>query len=251
MKALRNLMLVAVVVGTMTVMSARSFAGPLLRDFPSVWTVGQAVAGQTTLPVYGDANDLVVDWIVVYQGGNVWGYYYQLENATGNTVSSFTISTLGGPPFIAAGILQEFNLDSDFVVPNFEDPDTPIVVKGHDALNYNNLGSPPSPAETENEPLGWSGIQDPIINPPLSPYLTPNGVTWLFSAPKLENGYQSSILYAYANMPPMYGFASANDYNATWRGGGIPVPSPEPSAVALVAIGALMGRLLTHRRSKK
>ena len=246
MKALRNLMLVAVVVGTMTMMGARSFAGPLLPDFPSVWNVGDAVAGQTTLPVEFDGNPsidpnpLVVDWIVVYLGGNIWGYYYQIENATGTTVSSFTISTAGGPPFFAAGILDT-DLDADFT-----DSLALITIKGHDESNYGNLGSSPPyspPSETEN---ATSGLQDPITLD-----LSLEGVTWFFAAPKLMNGYESTILVAYANMPPMYGTASANDSGITWGGGGIPVPSPEPSAVVLMTIGALVGGLLTRRRSRK
>jgi len=137
MKALRNLMLVAVVVGTMTMMSARSFAGPLLPDFPSVWTVGQAVAGQTSLPVTseGGGPPLIIDWIVAYLGGNVWGYYYQIENTTGTTVFGFTISTVGGPPFFAAGVISD-DLDSTFT-----DPIYGTTILGHDASNYGNLGA--------------------------------------------------------------------------------------------------------------
>jgi len=244
MKALRNLMLVAVVVGTMTMMSARSFAGPLLPDFPSVWTVGQAVAGQTSLPVTseGGGPPLIIDWIVAYLGGNVWGYYYQIENTTGTTVFGFTISTVGGPPFFAAGVISDLDLDSTFT-----DPIYGTTILGHDASNYGNLGADPPyepPPETEG---AVSGIQNPILPPDLSA----TGVSWVFASPKLGTGYESSILVAYANVPPMYGTAVAVNSPVTWGGGGIPVPSPEPSAVVLMTIGALVGGLLTRRRSRK
>lgn len=237
----------AAMVGT----TALSWAGPLLPDFPSVWTVGQAVAGQTTLTNPAGTSTLEIDWIVAFLGnvgpGNapVWGYYYQIENDTGTTVSAFTVRT-PGPPFVGAGFLSLADLDA-----NFTDPFFGLTISGHVSGNYPNLGSPPTPAETENATsgVGAAGKSDPFTFD-----IAPTDVTWSWLPPaELASGYESTILYAYALVPPMYGSAGA--VNATtWDSdnpGGqlLPVPSPEPSAAALLMMGLVGGVLLYRRRS--
>lgn len=230
------------------VSTALSWAGPLLPPFPSVWTVGQAVAGESTLNVLtGSALPLKVDWIVVFLGPTelsptTWGYYYQIENPAGQvaagTVSSFSIGT-PGPPFIGAGFLSGADIETNFV--DFIKPT--ITIAGHTATNYPNLGASPPPAETElaTAGTGWNPVSFPI---PL-----PTGTTWSFGTgpTELPIGYESSILFAYATVPPMYGSVTAVDDAIAWQGI-VPVPSPEPGVVTLVMMGLIGFGALTYRR---
>ena len=254
MKAMSKFWMVLVVGGLVMVNTALSWAGPLLPSFPSVWTIGQAVAGESTLnaivwPGYPNPPSplpLKVDWIVVYLGPTAlspttWGYYYQIENPTGQvnggTVSSFSIAT-PGPPFVIAGFIDGADIEDDFA--DFIKPI--ITIAGHTDTNYSNLGAPPSPAESE---LATSGIRNPIAFPTPAP----TGTTWSFgSGPsELPIGYESSILFAYATAPPMYGSATAVDDGIAWHGF-VPVPSPEPGVAALLMMGLIGFGVLTRRR---
>lgn len=224
MKAMKSLLMMTAVVGLVATMGVRSFAD-VLPPFPSTWNPGDEVKGETTIPVLlGDAQPLKIDWIVKYFGNNLWGYYYQIENASGTTVSSFTIKT-PYHPFFVAGFTND-DIDSDFTAPL---PGSGIVT-GHNILG-----------ETEDAGGGVQ-IADVVT-------LGPNDVTWFFTSPKLANTYESGLLFAYANMPPTYGGgATANDSGVAWGVGyGIPVPSPEPSTVALIVLGILGGVFVRRR----
>ena len=231
----------ALVVG-IAVMTAAipSWADPLMPSFPDVWAEGQKVAGQSTLGVtFGSGAPLTVDWIVVYWGNNVWGYYYQIENPqtqpnVSKTVAILTITT-PGPPFFAAGSIANTNLDT-----NFSDIGS---VPGHTAANYSNLGASPPPEEFEPDP---GNIQNPS-----GVSLTRFDVTYYFGPPpelEIAVGNQSTVLYAYAFVPPTYGIAISQDSDVQWRGL-VPVPSPEPGTVVLLVLGTVgMGILRRYRR---
>jgi len=228
----------ALVVGVAVMAAAiPSWADPLMPSFPAVWDVGQKVAGQSTLGVtYGSGVPLTVDWIVVFWGNvgpvgePVWGYYYQIENPntdTSKTVAAFTITT-PGPPFFDAGFIADTNLDTNF-------SDTYGSVPGHTAANYSNLVGEfePDPGNIQNP----SGVD-----------LTLFDVTYSFSKPEIAVGNQSTVLYAYAFVPPTYGIATAQNTLVQW-GGPVPVPSPEPGTVVLLVLGtAGMGILRRYRR---
>jgi hypothetical protein len=254
MKALRNLMLVAVVVGTMTVMGARSFAGPL-PSFPEVWNPGDFVMGQSTLastdPDYlGSIYDLEIDWVVMFLGpapaGNpfgipagtpVWGYYYQIENSSTTVVGSFTITT-PGPPFVAAT-----SVGADLDAGTATDPLNPIfTIPAHNVAG-----------ETEAATVGTAF---PITGVPA---LSLTSVTYSFQPPpfgpgKMPTGWESEILIAYALVPPTYGRAGALDDTppSPWAsrpyGEPVPVPSPEPAVTMLLGIGTLLGAVMLRRR---
>jgi len=250
MKAMSKFWTALVVGGLVMVSTALSWAGPLLPPFPSTWVVGQAVAGESTLSVIAGTKDtlpLKVDWIVVYLGPTAlspttWGYYYQIENPTGQvaggTVSAFSVAT-PGPPFIGAGYFSKSDIENDFIDPI----NSSVTIKGHTDLNYSNLGSSPPPAETELATLGtgWDPVAFPIP--------APTGTTWSFGSGPTEVpvGYESSILFAYATAPPMYGSVTALDNGIAWSGL-VPVPSPEPGAAALLMMGLTAFGVLTYRR---
>jgi hypothetical protein len=93
MKALRNLMLVVVMMGLVT---AKLFAGPIPSPLPDPKFVpGNVVKGQSTL-LGDDGSAIQVDWIVAWIPDlELYGYAYQLENYSTTDVSSFTIVPLG------------------------------------------------------------------------------------------------------------------------------------------------------------
>ena len=239
MKAMSKFWMALVVGGLVMVNTALSWAGPLLPPFPSVWTIGQAVAGESTLDVLkGSALPLKVDWIVVYLGDGIWGYYYQIENpneqVAGGTVSSFSIAT-PGPPFVIAGFISGADIETDF--DDFIKPT--ITIAGHTATNYLNLSTE---TELATSGTGW--------NPSVFPTPKPTGTTWSFvgeHTDELPVGYESSILFAYAAAPPMYGSVTALDDGIAWQGF-VPVPSPEPGVVALLMMGLIGFGVLTRRR---
>jgi hypothetical protein len=249
MKALRNLMLVAVVVGTMTVMGARSFAGPL-PSFPGVWNPGDYVMGQSTLQGTGTpAQDIEIDWVVMFLGpapsnpfgipvgAPVWAYYYQIEASTTTVVARFVVTT-PGPPFVFATSVSG---DLDAGLPG-GDPLTGMDIPAH------NLGA----LETEG---ATGGIQAVTLTE-----LYPTSARWNFLTPgagPIPAGWESEILVAYALVPPTYGNASATDDipPSPWstlagpRGEPVPIPSPEPTIAFMFLAGLLVGGMkLKHRR---
>ncbi len=235
MRTLSRIWMALVVGVTIMAITATSWAGPLMPSFPSEWTPGKKVAGQSTLGVSsGDGVPITVDWVVVFWGNvgpggaPLWGYYYQIENPetqphSEKTVAVFTISTLPPyGPFVAADLIADTSLDNDFA-------DIYGTVPGHTAKNYSNLAeeTEPSPGNIQN-PTGFN--------------YTLGDVTYYFGPPptkEIQVGNQSTILVGYATLPPVYGIATAQDTNVQWRGS-VPVPSPEPGAVVLLMTG-LMG----------
>jgi hypothetical protein len=250
MKAMSKFWTALVVGVAVMAVTIPSWAGPLMPNFPASWNVGDAVAGQSTLNVSSGTGDpIYVDWIVVFWGNvgpsgqPVWGYYYQIENPqtqpdSEKTVAILTISTLGGPPFFAAGFVADTNLDTS---TTFADPFGFGYVPGHTAANYSNLVAEfePSPGDIQN-PTGVSGP-------------TAGGVTYYFGPPPTKEialGNQSTLLYAYAFVPPMYGIATAQDSDVQWRGL-VPVPSPEPGTVVLFVLGTVGMGILSRRYRRK
>lgn len=252
MKVLKNLMLVAVVVGTMMVIDARSFAGPL-PSFPGVWNPGDYVMGQSTLQGTGTpAQDIEIDWVVMFlgpappnlfgipEGAPVWAYYYQIEVSTTTVVSRFVVTT-PGPPFVFA--TSVFG-DLDEGLPR-GDPLTGMDIPAH------NLGD----LETEDATGGIRAATG-------APELFPTSVKWNFLSPPygagaIPAGWESEILIAYALFPPTYGNASAHDEipPSPWstlggpRGEPVPIPSPEPTIAFMFLAGLLVGGMkLKHRR---
>jgi hypothetical protein len=216
-----------------------------MPSFPDVWAVGQKVAGQSTLNVSsGTGVPITVDWIVVFWGNvgpggqPVWGYYYQIENPEtqphpSKTVAILTIAT-PGPPFFAADFIANTSLDTDF-------SDIYGSVPGHTAANYSNLAAEfePTPGNIQN-PSGFN--------------LTLFDVTYSFGSlpntAEIAVGNQSTILVAYAFVPPMYGTATAQNTTVQW-GGLVPVPSPEPGTVVLLVLGTVGMGILSRRYRRK
>lgn len=261
MRATKSLLVMALVVGLVTTMGIKSFAGPLpphlLPDFPNVWTPGQAVMGQSTLSTFtGNSNiptqNLQIDWIVMFlgtplvpwapEGTPIWAYIYQIENPTPPsplppshpkpfTVSSFSVSTVEGPPFLFATTISG-DLDDDENVEPFSN----LSIPAHNLVEETELATSGTNWLTQGTPV---------------PLLT--GVTWSFGTgdTELPSGYESEILIAYAAFPPKYGNSSANDDvpPSPWSGP-VPVPSPEPSTIALIAMGLLIGVTGLRRYSK-
>ncbi|MFA0783191.1 PEP-CTERM sorting domain-containing protein [Fervidibacter sacchari] len=284
MKAMSKFWMALVVGVAVMVAAIPSWAGPLMPSFPDVWTVGQAVAGQSTLEVtFGSGEPLTVDWIVVFWGNvgpggkPLWGYYYQIENpetqpSLGKTVSSFTIET-PGPPFIAADFFDHVSLDTNFT-------DIYGSVLGHTKDNYSNLGPTLYDPEEEFEPTPVDDDGDGFINEdpigdangdsdpdddndgkvdedpenfqnPTGFGLRPSDVTYYFGPSatwEISVGNQSTVLAAYAIVPPTYGIATAMNSGVSW-GGKVPIPSPEPGTVVLLVLGTVgMGILRRYRR---
>lgn len=114
MSAIKSLLLTTAVVGLVATMGLKSFAD-VLPPFPppSGWTPGTAVYGETSMPVTGGTgNPLVIDWIVQAFDTDgdgkvdIWGYFYQIENASGTTVSSFTIVTPHHPSLLLVTLVM-------------------------------------------------------------------------------------------------------------------------------------------------
>ncbi len=211
-----------------------------LPTFPTNWTPGQEVQGESVFS--GPAGSVRVDWTVKYLGTNVtlpnlgtfpelWGYYYQLENQSGASLLAFTIP-LPGPQFVAFGFFSGISLDSAF-----------------SGLASESVSAHVLAGESEPSP---GTIQDPayalyeVPNPPLSPY-----VGWVFGLPQgLPNNRQSSVLYGYATKPPKYKTASAYGANTLWTGS-VPVPSPEPGVAVLLLLGMMGIGAFAHQRQRK
>jgi hypothetical protein len=231
MKALRNLMLVAVVVGTMTLMGARSFAGPLLPPLSAV----APVAGETD--IIGLNGGLVgrVDWLVLPPGnytGTVFAplvegifgvaisplyiYAYQIEPAI-NDIENWTVNVKG--PYLGSG--TSF-LDLDVV--------------GHSSVTFPNLAA-------ENELVGA-----PLQFMSFGPINKPDNVTYDFDG-LLDIGEESEVLWLLSAMPPTYGIGALSNGLPSPGIGLVPVPSPEPTTLVLLLMG-IVGVNVVRRRRK-
>ncbi len=227
MKTMSRLWTLAVV-GLLSISAVSAvWADGILPPFPSTWNPGDEVKGESILKV-SNVPDLRVDWTVRYFGNNVWGYFYQLENFSVFRVASFTIR-LPGPLFFVFGQTTD-NVDAGFVDPVFSQ-----TVTGH------NVSGEAEPSPGDIDPATSSAINIPP--PPFVP-----SINWTFDDPRLAAKNQSGLLYGYANVPPMYGFASAHDGGFSWQGT-VPVPSPEPGAAALLVMGLVGVGFLYRRRS--
>jgi hypothetical protein len=251
MKALRNLMLVAVVVGTMTVMGAQSFAG-VLPYFPSVWDPGQAVGGESHLASVGTAGSFVsVDWWVIegtpFGTPGVFWYFYQLENPTNEEIEQFTV-VFGPHPLTTVG---QILYAGTFEAPAAGDPTGSAF--------FPPTGLPHVLAGETYEPGTY------VAAPAGSVTVSPTGVTFAAidePGPPVGLGPGKQNIYVFVitdPRPPMYGAGKALD-GATgpwqtgptlWGGVGdpIPVPSPEPTLALLLATG-LVGIGFLRRKRK-
>jgi hypothetical protein len=237
MKALRNLMLVAVVVGTMTLMGARSFAGPLLPPLSAV----APVAGETDIIGYNGGLVGRVDWLVLPPGdytGTVFAplvedifgpfepgdpivsplyiYAYQIEPAI-NDIENWTVNVKG--PYLGSG--TSF-LDLDVV--------------GHSSVIFSNLAA-------ENELVGA-----PLQFMSFGPINKPDNVTYDFDG-LLGIGEESEVLWLLSAMPPTYGIGALSNGLPAPGTGLVPVPSPEPTTLALLLMG-IVGVNVVRRRRK-
>jgi hypothetical protein len=251
MKALRNLMLVAVVVGTMTVMGARSFAGPL-PSFPSVWTPGQAVGGESHLASVNTAGNFVsVDWWVIegtpFGTPGVFWYFYQLENTANREIEHFTVSFRTHPLTTVGQILY----NGTFEAPVAGDPTG--------STNFPPTGLPHVLAGEAPELTTY------VVAYATSITVTPTDVTFSSIAPNnpgLPAGKQNKVVFIIIDhRPPKYGYGTASNSipPSPWVSGvtgvpeqfgdPIPVPSPEPTLALLLATG-LVGIGFLRRKRK-
>jgi hypothetical protein len=238
MKALRNLMLVAVVMGLVT---AKLFAGPIPSPLPDPKFVpGNVVKGQSTL-LGEDGSAIQVDWIVAWiPGPDLYGYAYQLENFSTTDVTSFTIVPLG--PIVPGSV---------FISPAGSDWDPsaaggwPLPLWPADAATHDIVG--------EVEPEGGLG------NSPTSGGVGIDGSiswTWPVGA-QLLPGTETVIIGFLSPMAPTYGKGNAFDGAPTGGWGPsfnplsdpLPVPSPEPTTILLLATG--LGIVGIYRRKSR
>jgi len=258
MKALRNLMLVAVVVGTMTLMGTRSFAG-VLPSFPSVWAPGQAVGGESHLASVNTAGSFVsVDWWVIegsrFGSPGFFFYFYQLENPATTEIEHFTVS-FGTHPLTTAG---QILYAGTFEAPAATDPT---------GSNYF------PPTGLPHVLVGESPELDTYVEAyATSITVTPTNVTFgsiaiprdppESSIPGVPARTQNKVVFIIIDpRPPTYGPGTASNSNppSPWLSGvtgvhgqfgdPIPVPSPEPTLALLLATG-LVGIGFLRRKRK-
>ena len=230
MKALRNLMLVAVVVGTMTVMGARSFAGPLLPPLSAV----VPVAGETDILGYNNTLVGRVDWFVLPPGDytdtvfaslveNIFGafvsplyiYAYQIEPAI-NDIENWTVNVRG--PYLGSGTSL---LDLDVV--------------GHDAATFPNLDGEHELVDAELQSMSFGPVEKP------------DNVTYDFDG-QLDVGEESEVLWLISEMPPTYGIGALSNGLPAPGIGLVPVPSPEPATLVLLLMGVVGANIVRRRR---
>jgi len=247
MRAIKSLLVMTAVAGLVATMGARSFAGPLLPSFELNWWLTNPVkAGQSQLvnPSNPAGDYINVDWLVIYDEAGVWGhpgsfvYLYQLENTAGSSsIRAFNVTYYN--PFFSNEVgIKAGDLD-----------DNTALWTGHNSGNFGNLGSPPTPAETEpgGGPQGVPDNYDALQLPGSVSFTTVGiGIT-----------QESLVLYIIDPRPPVYGEARAQD-GATWwgkvtvgpitYGDPVPVPSPEPTTIVLLAMGVIGTVALRNRR---
>jgi len=220
MKALRNLMLVAVVVG---IMGARALAGPIPSPLLDPKDYGPQMGESIIYNENGTAY-LTVDWIVRWdEVREVYEYLYQLEvsESTSTVISRFTVTPKGPVSEVGA------------IVASLDD----------DPYNHNLVGEVVDPLD--------------LYTTPPHPLLT--GITaqgdvawgWLTGA-EIPLEEQSVILYLTSPMPPVYGYAEAKDSDpgpfATKYGGSQPIPVPSPEPGVLLMLGISVAGILVWRR---
>ena len=246
-------MLVAVVVGTMTVMSARSFAG-VLPSFPSVWAPGQAVGGESHLANNTTLGDFIsVDWWVIegtpFGTPGLFYYFYQLENPSTEEIEQFTV-VFGPHPLTTAGQIDWVTAFGD----TFDAATTPLV-----------------PAHSiSGETYEPDTYVDASVPTPGGVTVSPTGITFTGIA-GLGPGTQNNYVFVITDpRPPMYGSGEALDgaigpWGSGWKyidpdgpgpqpgvwqfGDPIPVPSPEPT-LALLLVTGLAGIGFLRRKRK-
>jgi len=251
MKALRNLMLVAVVVGTMTMMGARSFAG-VLPPLPSVWTPGQYVGGESHLASSKVVGSYIsVDWWVFFDGTTYY-YFYQLENPSTEEIEQFTV-VFGPHPLTTAGQIEWVTAFGDTF-----DAATTAPVPAHSIT-----GETYEPDTYVNAPAGNVSVS--------STGVTFTDIDETNDPVGLGPGKQNNYVFVITDpRPPMYGSGEALDgaigpWGSGWKyidpdgpgpqpgvwqfGDPIPVPSPEPT-LALLLVTGLAGIGFLRRKRK-
>jgi hypothetical protein len=222
MKALRNLMLVAVVVGMMGV---RAFAGPIPSPLLDPKFHGPQMGESKIYNSEGDAF-LTVDWIVRWNPVlNLYEYLYQLEvsSYTGTVISRFTVTPKG--PVSSVGAIKA-SLD-DF------------------PFNHNLAGEEVDPLDLYTTPPDSS----------LTGITAAGDVAWgWLTGKEIPVGKQSVILYLTSPMRPTYGYGEAKDsapgpFATKYKGSQpIPVPSPEPGVLLMLGV-SLVGISVWRRKA--
>jgi hypothetical protein len=222
MKALRNLMLVAVVVGMMGV---RAFAGPIPSPLLDPKFHGPQM-GESKIYNAGGTAFLTVDWIVRWNPVlNLYEYLYQLEvsSYTGTVISRFTVTPKG--PVSSVGAIEASLDDSPF--------------------NHNLAGEEVDPLDLYTTPPDSS----------LTGITAAGDVAWgWLTGKEIPVGKQSVILYLTSPMRPTYGYGEAKDgrpgpFATDFRGSQpIPVPSPEPGVLLMLGV-SLVGISVWRRKA--
>ena len=222
MKALKNLMLVAVVVGMMGV---RAFAGPIPSPLLDPKFHGPQMGESKIYNASGNAF-LTVDWIVRWNEVlGLYEYLYQLEvsSYTKTVISRFTVTPKG--PVSSVGAI-EGSLDKS-------------------PYNHNL-------AREEVDPLD---LYTTFPHSQLTGITAAGDVAWgWLTGKEIPVGKQSVILYLTSPMPPTYGYGEAKDSApgpfATSFGGSqpIPVPSPEPGVLLMLGV-SLVGISVWRRKA--
>jgi hypothetical protein len=223
MKALRNLMLVAVVVGMMGV---RAFAGPIPSPLLDPKLHGPQMGESKIYNATGTAF-LTVDWIVQWNSVlNLYEYLYQLEvsSFTGTVISRFTITPKGPVSFVGA------------IVDSLDDPSS---------YNHNLTGEDVDPLD----------LYTTAPHPSLTGITAAGDVAWgWLTGDEITVGKQSVILYLTSPMRPTYGYGEAKDsapgpFATSYKGSQpIPVPSPEPGVLLMLGV-SLVGISVWRRKA--
>jgi hypothetical protein len=143
-------------------------------------------------------------------------YAYQIEPAI-NDIENWTVNVKG--PYLGSG--TSF-LDLDVV--------------GHSSAIFPNLAA-------ENELVGA-----PLETMKSGPVNKPDNVTYDFEG-TLGIGQESEVLWLLSAMPPTYGIGALSDGLPAPGTGLVPVPSPEPTTLALLLMG-IVGVNVVRRRRK-